>query len=211
MNSAVRKFIIFLLALVFLSSKTAYTQEAFKLSIKQLPPLTITLSNDINATVGQVVNLDTLFHVSANIPYTREWKFWDGVQLQTVANPVFTVTKKGVFYLTVINENGCTAHDSIAFDVVTGIHSEQENQQSIRVYPNPNTGEFDILISDCQPGFSIQIINSLGVQLLNRVLDCNNSEYSGTIIMPNREAGTYFLLVKKDNKIIYRKKVIIAH
>jgi hypothetical protein len=110
----------------------------------------------------------------------------------------------------VTNEDGCTARDSIAFDVVAGIHSVLDNQQSIRVYPNPNSGQFDVLVSDCQSGFSIQIINPLGVQLLNRVIDCNNNEYSGTIMMPARESGTYFLLVKKDNKIIYRKKVIIA-
>jgi hypothetical protein len=97
MNNVVKKYIIFLLTLTLLSSKTAFTQEAFRLNIKQLPPLTISVTDSINASVGQAVNLDSMFHVSGDISYSREWKFWDGVQLQTVANPVFTVTKKGVF------------------------------------------------------------------------------------------------------------------
>jgi hypothetical protein len=181
----VKKLIIFILALVFLSSKTAFNQEAFKLSLKQLPPLTITISEAINATVGEVVNLDTWFQVEGGISYNRVWKFRHGSLLLTINNPIFTITSDGIFYLTVINGNGCTVLDSIILNIVTDvgdIYPYKDNPQTIHVYPNPNTGTFDIKISDCQPGFSVEIINSLGVQLLSIVLDCNNDEYSGTII-----------------------------
>ncbi len=207
-----KKLIIFTLTIALFSLKAAFNQEVFKLTIIQPPPLTITISGAIDATEGEVVNLDTLFHVEGDISYVREWKFNDGVQLQTIDNPILTLTNNGVFYLTVIDENGCTVFDSIALNVATNIenmHSDQNNLQSIHIYPNPNSGTFDILISDCLPGCSVQIINSLGVQLLNRNLDCNNSEYLGTIILPTREPGMYFLLVKKDKKIIYKQKVII--
>ena len=207
-----KKLIIFILAFTFLSSKTAFNQEAFKLSLKQLPPLTMTISEAINATAGEVVNLDTLFHVEGGISYNRVWKFRHGPLLQTVDNPVFTVTSDGVFYLIVINESGCSVLDSITLNIITGIKDippDKDNRQSIHVYPNPNTGTFDITISDCKPGSSVEIINSLGVQLLNKTLDCNNNEYSGRIMMPAVESGTYYLLVKTGNKIIYRQKVII--
>jgi hypothetical protein len=207
-----KKLIIFILALVFLSSKTAFNQEAFKLSLKQLPPLTITISEAINATVGEVVNLDTWFQVEGGISYNRVWKFRHGSLLLTIDNPIFTITSDGVFYLTVINGNGCTVLDSIILNIVTDvgdIYPDKDNPQTIHVYPNPNTGTFDITISDCQPGSSVEIINSLGVQLLNKTLDCNNNEYSGMIMIPDSKSGTYYLLIKQNNKIIYRKKVII--
>jgi hypothetical protein len=208
----VKKLIIFILALTFLSSRTAFNQEAFKLTLKQLPPLTITISEAINTTAGEVVNLDTLFHVVGGVSFYRVWKFRHGLLLQTVDNPVFKVTSDGVFYLTVINGSGCSVLDSIALNIVTGIKDippDMDNRQSIHVYPNPNTGTFDITISDCKPGSSVEIINSLGVKLLNKTLDCNYNEYSGRIVMPAGESGTYYLIVKTGNKIIYRQKVII--
>jgi hypothetical protein len=206
-----KKLFIFILALTFLNAETAYNQETFKLSLKQPPLLIIAISEELNATLGQVINLDTLFSVAGSVSYTREWKFWDGSLLQTINNPVLTLSKNGVFYLSVTNENGCTALDSFAFNLATGTEDIDigRNRQSIHVYPNPNTGTFDIKISDCQQGYSVDIINSLGVQLLNKTLDCNNNEYSGMIMIPDSKSGTYYLLIKQNNKIIYRQKVII--
>jgi hypothetical protein len=209
-----KKFLIFTIIVALFSFENAFNQQVYRLSINQPPPLTITISEEINATVGEVFNLDTWFHVEGDISYDRIWKFWDGSLLQTIDNPVFTVTSDGVFYLTVINEKGCTALDSIAINIITGLDdklSDDDNRNYIHVYPNPNTGTFDITISDCQPGFSIEIINSLGVQLFNRMLDCNNNEFSERIVMPYRKSGTYYLLVKKGGKIIYRQKVIILN
>ena len=209
-----KKLILFTFTIALFSPKPAFSQQVFKLGLKQPPPLTITISEIINATVGEVINLDTYFSVEGVITYNREWKFWNGALLQTIDNPLFTVTSGGMFYLTVISEYKCTVLDSITLNVITDIediNADKDNPQSIRVYPNPNGGTFDIIISDCQLGFSVEIINSLGVQLLNKPLDCNNNEYSGTIVMPDRKSGTYYLLVKNGNKTIYRQKVIILN
>lgn len=205
------KIIILIVAFAFLNSKTAFNQEAFKLNLKQPPLLIITISEELNATQGQIINLDTLFKITGYVSYTREWKFRDGSLLQTVNNPLLTLTKSGVFYLTVINENGCSVTDSIVFNLATDIEDVYNNmyQRLIHVYPNPNSGTFDIVISDCQPGFNVEVINSSGVRLLKKDLNCNNNEYSETIMIPSVESGTYFLLVKKENMIIYRQKIII--
>jgi len=208
----VKKLIFFFITLTFVSSKPAFSQEAFKVGLNQLPPLIITISEEINAAIGKVVNLDTCFHVEGDLSYYRMWMFWDGVNYSAIDDPILTLPSTGVFYLTVIDENWCTTIDTITLSVIThqeDIYIDKENNQSIRVYPNPNTGSFDILISDCQQGYSIHIFSSLGVQLLNRSLDCNNNEYSGKIIMPTREPGLYFLLVKQGNKNVYSQKVII--
>jgi hypothetical protein len=208
----VKKLVIFILALIFLSSKPAFNQQVFELNINQPPLFIITISETVDATVGEVVNLDSWFHVEGDISYNREWKFRYGSFLQTLDNPVFTITSNGVFYLIVINENDCTVLDSITLNIVTGvkdINTDRDNSHSIQIYPNPNSGSFDIKISDCQPGFSVEIINSLGVRLFSKTLNCDNNAYSGTIMLPERESGTCFLLIKKGNKIIYRQKVII--
>jgi hypothetical protein len=208
----VKKFLIFILIIALYSFKPAYNQQVYKLTVRQ--HLTITIPKVITAPAGEVVNLDTLYHIEGDISYDREWQFWNGALLQKVDNPIFTLTKDGVFYLTIIDENGCIAIDSIAMDIIMGIkniYADKDNRHSIHVFPNPNTGTFYISISDCLPGYSVQIINSLGVQFLDKTLDCNNNEYSGTIMMPDKKSGIYYLLVKKGNEIIYRQKVIIVN
>jgi hypothetical protein len=211
----VKKLIIFVSILAFVSLKTAYNQEVYKLTVKQPPTLIITLSEDINATIGEVINLDSLFYVAGNNSWYRAWKFWDGSQLQDIYDPLFTIPGNGVFYLTVTsNENGCSITDTVALNIVTGIKDispDNNNRQSVHIYPNPNSGTFNVKISDCMPGFYIEIINSLGIQIFGRSLDCNNNEYHGTIELPVKEPGVYFLLVRQADKIIFRQKVIILN
>jgi len=62
------KLIIFAFTIALFSPKPAFSQQAFKLGLKQPPPLTITISETINATVGEVVNLDTYFNVEGISP-----------------------------------------------------------------------------------------------------------------------------------------------
>jgi hypothetical protein len=208
-----KKLLLFASLISIYSLRPAFNQQAYKLTVKQPKPLTIIITETVKAAVGEVVNLDSLFVVSGSISYYRIWQFWNGSHLQDIYDPLFTVPGNGAFYLTVTSyEDGCSATDTIALNIVTGIKDippDNSNRQSIHVYPNPNKGTFDIIIQDCRSGFSIEMVNSLGVRFLYKILDCNNNKYSGTITIPSGESGTYYFLVKDYNIIIYRQKVII--
>ncbi len=207
-----KKLILIALAIILFSLKPAFNQEVFKLTITQPSPLTYTISGSLEAEEGEIIDLDTLFHVEGDKTYIQEWKFSNGAQQQTINNSIFTLTENGVFYLTIIDENGCSYFDSISLNVVTDIGDIfPDNPLNIQVYPNPNKGTFEILIPDCLPGYSIHVINSIGVQVLNKNLECNNSEYLETIVLPPGVSGLYYLLIKKDKKIIYKQKVIIVN
>lgn len=200
------------LAINLFGLEIALSQEVFELKIVQPPRLSLTVSDTINASKGEVVDLDTLFHVEGDISYVREWNFNNGVQTQTIENPIYTIAENGVFYLTVIDENECTYLDSIALYIATGLNeflTNKDNLHNIQVYPNPNSGTFDILISDCLPGFYVRVFNSLGIQFLDKYLDCNIGDHAEKIVLPNPESGIYFILVEKDSQIIYKQKVII--
>jgi len=208
-----KKLLLFALIISIYSLRPAFNQQAYKLTVKQPKPLTIIITKTVKAAVGEVVNLDSLFVVSGSISYYRIWQFWNGSQLQDIYDPLFTVPGNGAFYLTVTSyEDGCSATDTIALNIVTGIKDispDNSNRQRIHIYPNPNNGTFNVKIPDCKPGLSFEIVNSLGVRLLGKNLNCNNNEYSGTITMPDGESGTCYFLVKNYKRIIYRQKVII--
>lgn len=207
-----RNLLIFFLIIALFCFKTAYGQQVFKLNIEQPLPFTYNICKVVSANEGEVINLDTLLHVEGDISYFYEWSFYDSVQTHAIDNSLLTLTTNGVLYLTIIDENGCTTIDSVVISVITDIGDIPLDSyaQNIQVYPNPNSGTFEILVPKCLPGSSVQVINSLGVLLLNKNLECNNREYLGTIIIPDNESGIYFLLVKKDNKTIYRHKVIVC-
>ena len=207
-----KKLLLYSIIIALFSLKTATGQQVFKLNIKQPQPITYNISNAISADEGEVINLDTIFRVEGDISYFHEWSFYDGIQNHTIENPLLTLTTNGVLHLTIIDENGCTSIDSVVLSVITDVDDipfNLDNKPNIQVYPNPNDGTFEIHISDCLPGYLIQVINSLGIQLLNKKIECNNTEYLVTIVIPNKKPGNYFLLVKKDNKTIYRHKVIV--
>jgi hypothetical protein len=204
--------ILFIITISIISLETAFNQEVYKLNIKQPAPLSITISESVSGTIGEVINLDTWFQVEGETSYSREWKFRAGSLMQTLDSPIYTITSDGVFYLTITNDNGCTIRDSITLNILTNIEDitfGHANRQLIKVYPNPNTGEFEIFISDCQPGYFIQIINSTGILILSKMLDCNNNEFQEKIKMPVIESGIYYLILKQANRLIYRQKVII--
>jgi len=207
-----KNLLLFSLIVALFSFKSATGQQVFKLNVDQPPPFTYSICDAIIANEGELINLDTLLHVEGDISYFPEWSFYDGIQTHSINNTLLTLTTNGVLYLTIIDENGCTNIDSVVVSVITDIGVipfDLDNTQNVKLYPNPNDGSFTIHISDCLPGYSIQVINSLGIQILNKNLECNNTGYLGTIIIPNKEPGIYFLLLNNENKTLYKQKVIV--
>jgi hypothetical protein len=101
------KKIVLLTFTVFLISLTpGFTQNAYKVTVKQPPPLSITIPEEVNGTIGEIVNLDSWFHVEGSGSYSRIWKFSDGSLVHTIDNPVYTILGSGIFYLTVTSEHG---------------------------------------------------------------------------------------------------------
>jgi hypothetical protein len=192
--------------------KAAPCQESFKLDIQQPPPPTIHLSDGIYATAGSVIDLDALFVVEGSLSYEHQWSFWDGSVLQPIANALHTLSNSGVFHLTVVDEHGCTFQGSIAYFDATHIgKTAPENlNDAIQVYPNPNRGAFNIVIRDCLPGYAIQVVNLLGMEVLHVNLEeFVSAEYAATLYIPGERPGVYFLLVRQYREVVFTRKIVI--
>jgi hypothetical protein len=85
---------------------------------------------------------------------------------------------------------------------------EENSSEFVSVYPNPSTGIFNIVYSNEVRGeVEISVLNILGEQ----VIPDEKIYASGKIILDlgSLNNGNYFLRVKSENKIAYRKIVIV--
>lgn len=99
--------------------------------------------------------------------------------------------------------------DTVNVIVNVGLNDLINDSDNIRVYPNPNNGEF-ILSSDADlTDVSIYIINTLGEIIYNNKLDILNSKW---IRLKNVKQGIYFLQIEdgKHHKVLKTTKLIIG-
>jgi hypothetical protein len=97
---------------------------------------------------------------------------------------------------------------SLTFDACIGI-SEIDDQWSVRVFPNPSSGSFQVIIKsrNSQP-IDLRMFNSLGseVYALNNVVV--NGSKAIDINLNNTPEGIYFISVQGDAINLIRKVVI---
>lgn len=207
-----KRIILFSLVILFFTPGLVFPQELFTLTIDQPPVLILSISENIYTEQGVVIDLDTLYSVEGEISYVSEWKFFNGIETQVLDNPIVNITVEGIIYLSLIDENECTTMDSVAisFGNPTGeIPKQIDNLYRLEVYPNPNTGEFELVIPDCRPFYSIQVYNSLGIRIYSVHPDCQKGEHRELIVLPADMTGMYLLVVKRNRNIIYKQKIIV--
>ena len=84
--------------------------------------------------------------------------------------------------------------------------SIEDYKNTIYLYPNPNSGEFNINVSDNTKDYSVQVTTVTG-----QVIYKNNFENTGTkvIDIKNQSAGIYFVKIQLDDNSIITKRIII--
>ncbi len=96
---------------------------------------------------------------------------------------------------------------------ITEKENNNINQLDISVYPNPNKGQFTVLISNYNnENISLSITNILGTTIYNKgtcPLETNNEGiYSLKINISEQPAGIYFIQAIAENKI-FKGKIIV--
>ncbi len=107
---------------------------------------------------------------------------------------IFTPTLNGD-YAVAINVNGCV--DTSACMHISNVSIEEIEGNTIRLYPNPNTGEFMLDLGN-QKANEIRILNSMGQEIF--IVQNVNSQYFNMELNP----GIYFVQIQteKDNRTI---------
>jgi hypothetical protein len=92
--------------------------------------------------------------------------------------------------------------------IVTGVE-DFENINNFNVYPNPNEGNFTMLLEGFgADDFQFEIYNVLGQLIFDELIEFRNGRFVKDYSLHNAAAGTYILQLKSDNKVMYKKIVI---
>jgi len=106
------------------------------------------------------------------------------------------------------DENGCEniATDSIYVDQCIGIYNSSDNNASLAVFPNPNSGSFNI--NSSQTIQKVELVNQIGKIVYTKNFSLNDVKINTSI-----ERGIYFVKVsllnnKGETNIVYKKILI---
>jgi hypothetical protein len=184
-------------------SKT--TGSATVVTVNALPPATITPQGPTTFCAGGSVVLKS----NAGTGLTYKWK--KGITFISGATFLnYTATTGGNYKVQVTNSNGCSKTSAGMVVSVPCKLSESENENEsafdVKVYPNPNSGEFTITFSN-QPTSPIQI--ELTDELGKVVKRFETNDETVVINESNLAKGIYFLTARnKDEEV--RTKISVV-
>jgi hypothetical protein len=102
---------------------------------------------------------------------------------------------------TYTDENTCTKSDSsqIYVDVCTGIYSVSD-LHSLNIYPNPNNGQFEIVVTTPS---KVEIYNVLG-----KLITTKNINTKEKINLTDQGSGIYLVKITSKNTITTQKVIV---
>lgn len=111
----------------------------------------------------------------------------------------------------VTDTNGCH-NSSDVFDAILDASNVKENAvfSNLKIYPNPNNGEFTFSGFLNLPGeYKLEIKNTLGQVIYSDLLQQQNGNINETVHLKNVGSGVYMLMIKANNQsAVYR---IVVH
>ncbi|MBC8146448.1 MAG: T9SS type A sorting domain-containing protein [Bacteroidetes bacterium] len=171
------------------------------------------LSNCIDTTQSVVITVHqkpatptiTLIGDSlhSNYSYGNQWYDYLGL-LPGATSQVYKPSFYGNHYVIFTDSNGCVSDTSNIINYGVGILENELDDNLLSIYPNPNKGNFSIII-DQKEDAEIRIYDLKGQEISNFKL---NKYHSKKTINPILNAGIYFVKANFKNKVIVKKVVV---
>jgi hypothetical protein len=190
-------------------------------TITQAAAISITHTVTCNGSTGTATTTVS----GGTSPYTYSWSPGGGTKSSA------TGLSAGTYTVHVTSHAGCTASASVTVTCPgtpdklgnsdgAGAGCCADGSESVRLYPNPNSGEFTIQLAFANPDVSkeagqltsIEVYNMLGQRVYSSTISVPNSGVAAPlhINLSNEPAGIYlYRAVNSDGSLIGSGKVII--
>jgi hypothetical protein len=161
-------------------------------------------SNTVQITIiplpSQPIITQTGTDLQASTATSYQWYF-NGAIIPGATAQVYTPTQDGDYTVVISGPNGCYNTSAIYPFLVTGVQTVQPQRDEIRVFPNPNTGNFRVVLpkEDCK----IVITNSIGQVILQKILS-GEPEHDFQL----NQSGVYFIEVSTQKAKFVKKMVV---
>jgi PKD repeat protein len=161
-------------------------------------------------TTATNFNVVTFTNTSSNAT-SYSWNFGDGSPASTEANPVHTYATGGQYEVTLTATNDC-GFNSVTTTITAGDNGTWDipGISRFEVFPNPNDGQFTLLMEGAPQTDALQInfTNVFGQLLSKQQADFRSGRLTMDFSYSNLAAGVYILQVKSGDKAMFKKLVI---
>jgi hypothetical protein len=173
------------------------TSNPIKVTIKPTPEASI--STDIKGVVYEPFTVKMSANTGTGLSY--QW-LKDDVIIPSETTANYEAKKSGKYNVSV-SKDGCTKlSDALTISILIPLANQKEvGEEVVQIYPNPNKGEFKIILPKALKSADIQLFDSYGRE---RTLTYKGeqAQAEGLVI------GAYFLRVSKDGKVVTSKLII---
>jgi hypothetical protein len=166
-----------------------------------LYPVTV---NPIPATPS--ISVDENFLLTSSATTGNQWYF-NGVEIPGANGQTYQAEEEGAYYV-VVTLNDCSSEPSNVIEITfTGM--DESSSAVISIYPVPNDGSFMINFKvTCQEHFSINVFNSLGINVYEKPEFVVENEDCLTVDIVNPNAGIYTVVIRNESKNIIKKILV---
>jgi hypothetical protein len=198
--------ILLVLMFIVIVSQLKSQETIIKVPFSQPKKLVVDAGENQVLPAGQSLTLGTDIKVSGGSPeYLYSWK---DSKDNEYSMPVITVSESGNYYLTVTDENHCSAVDSVYISLFTSV-SEDQATVGYSLFPNPSTGLVYFSLKNPGNDFEIEVVSRDGRIVFQQRFETSGTEVTGMLDLTGFDKGVYFVtLITSDGS---STKSIIIH
>ena len=193
-----------------LSQATTYTVTVTNGNCTATDQVTITLLPlPAAAFTSNISGAQVSFTNTSSNADSYDWDFGDG-NFSIETSPEHTFENNDVYTVSLIANNECgadTAYETVEIIIINT--NDLSGQIIFGLYPNPNYGQFTMVLS----GNSAQVVSYKMTNVLGQVLDeqflsLNGGNLTKDFDYPNIVAGSYFITLSSGGKSVFKKIIV---